>query len=688
MTAPVAIGRRHTTKPRKKVMRHPLIWFAPILLGCLFFPSFLSAQASPQVIQRDQAKEETLYQELRKTSPKSIPAFKSGTEAMDTGNYEDAVRSFNDVLKQSPDFAPALRRLGHSLIGVGKRDDGLAMIQKAIDLDRSADNLLSMAMARVDPGDNNYKPANSEIQKALALADESVKLDNGTDPAGLTLVADLSLQLKNIDKFTSAVHQLRMRFPDLLQTHYFTGIELANDGNFDKAVAEIRTAESLGLGSDEANQLISQIEKAKDEESFGLAGYFKYFYIFAAIVVLWAIGLGFLFIAGKSLSAQTLRSIENSDPNDITGGGHTGIKNSYRKLITVAGVYYYISQPIVVLLVVIVTAGIILGFLWIGTIPIKLVLILAFVGFGSIFYMFKSLLIRPKVEDPGRVLTEDEAPRLWALVRSVATDINTRPADEIRLTPACELAVYERGGFRKKIQDKAQRVLIIGVGTLDGFDQNAFRAVLAHEYGHFSNRDTAGGDVAYRVNSDIIRLAEAMYRGGTATIYNLVFHFIRLYHYLFRRITHGASRLQEVLADRVAVHHYGTAAFRGGLEHVIRREIEFNRVADREINEALSANRAFSNLYDLRETSEEGLRDIDKQLDDHLNKPTTADDTHPSPADRFRLAERITTKEAADLSGQVWDLFDDRLAVTSGMNKWVEEKIRAKRYGSAHDMLV
>ena len=49
------------------------------------------------------------------------------------------------------------------------------------------------------------------------------------------------------------------------------------------------------------------------------------------------------------------------------------------------------------------------------------------------------------------------------------------------------------------MQDKAQRLLILGVGVLDGFRLNAFRAVIAHEYGYFSNRDTAGGDVAFPV---------------------------------------------------------------------------------------------------------------------------------------------------------------------------------------------
>jgi Zn-dependent protease with chaperone function len=116
---------------------------------------------------------------------------------------------------------------------------------------------------------------------------------------------------------------------------------------------------------------------------------------------------------------------------------------------------------------------------------------------------------------------------------------------------------------------------VLGVGLLQGFEQGAFRAVLAHEYGHFSHRDTAGGDIALRVRQDMMKFATAMAERGQAVWWNLAFQFLRIYSFLFRRISHGATRLQEVLADRVAAHNYGAAQFEEGLRHVIQRDIEF-----------------------------------------------------------------------------------------------------------------
>jgi Zn-dependent protease with chaperone function len=660
-----------------------LLIFTQLIVSFLLI---LAPLTFAQQRERDPAQEAPIIEELQNLAPKAVDPFKTGTQKLDSGDVDGAITLFGDVLKLAPKFEPAMRRLGYALVGSGKRQEGLALIQKAVDQNRSADNMLGLAYALTSATKDGYVPNEFDIDRAFALARDGAKLKNGTDPDALALLADLSLRKKDLQSFNSAVNQLVLYFPDIVATHYFNSIKLANEGEFDRAVGEMKTAESMGVPSEDANGLIAEIEKAKAESQSGIAGYTNYLYYFAAVVAAWAIGLAALFIIGRVLSAKTLHAIENSDPNDISGGGQAGLRGFYRKLITFAGIYYYLSQPIVMLLVIVATVGVIFFFFWIGTIPIKLVLILGFVGAATIFYMFKSLLKRSKVEDPGRILTKEEAPRFWQLVEDVASTIDTRPVDEIRLTGGSEIAVYERGGFRAKLRDNAERILIVGVATMNDFRQNAFRAVLAHEYGHFSHRDTAGGDVAFRVNTDIIRLANSMAQSGTATHYNLAFQFIRVYHFLFRRITLGATRLQEILADRVAVYHFGAPAFCEGLEHVIRREIEFDHVANKELNAAFSTNRAVGNLYELK-ADENERSNLEKDVDSIINRATTPDDSHPSPADRFRLAKRIACRELTEIDGQVWDLFDDKDRLSGEMSKMLDERVREVRYGSSHTIL-
>jgi len=636
-------------------------------------PSGTSAQTPP----REEAREQVHYDLLAKTAPKAVEKFKGATAALDQKKYADAILLYREVLKQAPDFPPALRRIGYAMASLGQREDGLKMTKKAAELDRTTDSLMGYAMLLACLSYEECKPTKAEISEALTYAREGVQKDTKNEPENAFVLAELQLRAESWDEFDRSASQLVTKFPNESGSHYYNAISLANKNDLSGAEAEINKAILLGLPRESAASFLAAIQQERDNAFFGLGGYLWYLYAGIAVVMLWAIGLVALFVVGRSLSAKTLRSIETGDPNDIAGSQHAGLRQLYRKVISFAGIYWYISQPIVMLVVVVLTVGGILFFFWIGTIPIKLVLIIGFIGTATLFVMIKSLFVRIKMEDPGRALTEDEAPGMWKTVREVAETLQTRPVTEIRVTPGTDLAVYERGNMRAKMNDKADRILILGTAVLNDFDQNAFRAVLAHEYGHFSNRDTAGGDIAYRVNDHIFRLAEAMGNAGTATVYNVGFQFLRIYHFLLRRITHGATRLQEVLADRVAVYQYGAAAFQEGLTHVVRRDIEFSHLADNEINSSYSARRALQNLYELKVENETVKGQLDVQFDETINRATTEDDTHPSPADRFKYAGRITSRDGMPrVDGQVWDLFNDRDALISEMNAVIEQRIK------------
>jgi Zn-dependent protease with chaperone function len=84
---------------------------------------------------------------------------------------------------------------------------------------------------------------------------------------------------------------------------------------------------------------------------------------------------------------------------------------------------------------------------------------------------------------------------------------------------------------------------------------------------------------------------------GTANIFNPAWHFLRLFFALFQRITLGASRLQEVIADRFAATIYGGAIFAEGLRHVTRRSVQFSAEAGAFVERAKERRAAIPNLY-------------------------------------------------------------------------------------------
>ena len=303
----------------------------------------------------------------------------------------------------------------------------------------------------------------------------------------------------------------------------------------------------------------------------------------------------------------------------------------------------------------------------IGQVPIKLLLLLVIGAVVTVVKMLQSLFIKVAAGDPGRTLAPAEAPALWQLAREVAQSVGTQAVDEIRITPGTEMAVYERGTASERRRDVAHRVLVMGVGLVNDFRLGAFRAVLAHEYGHFAHRDTAGGDVALRVRRDITMFAIALYQQGQAVWWNLAFQFFRVYDFLFRRISHGATRLQEVLADRMAAHVYGPAAFEEGLRHVIARSVEFETAVTLELRSAAHARRRVHDLYALPPLPTLASMDVEKRIADAISRPTTEDDTHPGPSDRFRLVRNVSYNGGQPDSTPVWDLFVSRHQLTAEM---------------------
>ena len=183
--------------------------------------------------------------------------------------------------------------------------------------------------------------------------------------------------------------------------------------------------------------------------------------------------------------------------------------------------------------------------------------------------------------------------------------------------------------------------------------------------------------MALRVNSDMMKFARGMILSRQNTRWNLGFQFLRLYHRIFTRISHGAGRLQEVLADRRAAYHFGAQAFEEGLSHAVRRRIEFEHLVNKEIADAVDSRRSFSNLYELVKIEENTDQDsVEKEFQKAINRETSDTDTHPSPAERFKLVRQMVSKESPAVTGMVWELFADREKLTQEMSSLVEAKIK------------
>ncbi|WP_431963348.1 M48 family metalloprotease [Actinacidiphila sp. bgisy160] len=156
-------------------------------------------------------------------------------------------------------------------------------------------------------------------------------------------------------------------------------------------------------------------------------------------------------------------------------------------------------------------------------------------------------------------VTREEAPGLWELATGIAWRAGARPPDVLLLTGDANASVSEDGAALGLLS--GQRRLHLGLPLLASLTHAELRAVLAHEFGHFSHRHTRFGAVAYRCD---VALATTLgeWDSGRRWWFSLphlvVRGSVRLYALVFRRLTFAVRRHQELEADRTAARLAGS----------------------------------------------------------------------------------------------------------------------------------
>jgi Zn-dependent protease with chaperone function/Flp pilus assembly protein TadD len=595
-----------------------------LLAGC----AAESVDAPPKRASRDPKDEQILEQQLKGMNPKAVPIYQEATKAMDSVDLEKAAKLYQEVLVLAPDFSTAYRRLGYIELSRNNIDKAEELDRKALELEPNSFNQSALALVLVQ------KDIPKDSQEAFDLATSAVEsLPNDSQANYALLVSALSVN--KLDVAHKANQQLIKLVPYNPLAHYFAGLLAANDGKWEKAETELLYARDLGADPKFVQEVLDKgiARNALLIRSIRRSG---------IATVFWLIGLGVLFATGTWLSRATMQALNKATPlsNFQIKPEEGRIRSIYRAVIAILSIYFYISIPFVILILLLVVGGAFYIFLLIGTIPIQLSVVLVIMLVVSLFAILRSLFSRIKDVLPGRQLQRIDAPELWRLVEEVAGKLDTRPADVIYVTPWTGIAVNERGSILQKLRGTAKRNLILGMGVLPGLTQGQLASILAHEYGHFSNRDTAGGNLAYQVYGSLTQIAEGLIRSGAALIYNPVWWFVMAYQRIYLRVTLGASRLQEVLADRYAAMAYGSQNFIDGLQSVIRQSIEFPLRADVEVRRSLEQKQPLNNLYDL--PMDENLQgELQKQLDDAMNRQTSQYDSHPAPHERIEWIEQM-----------------------------------------------
>lgn len=393
-------------------------WVRSVVLPGLALVSLLAMVGRVEAVraahQRNQDDEAKLAAPLDAVSPGLGADFARATQHMDEGHIAEAQTGFKAVVAKVPNHAPTLWRLSSLAQIEGNKSEALRYAREAFAAESVWQARLTLAEALL------MSPRkDGDVKEAERLVDH-LKAEHpgpGTTLAAITLALDHN----DIDQLAREVNVLETQAPEAPQTYFWKALWLANIDKFDEAAEALQKAVALGLPRAVADDFA---------ESSGIGEHarrWRYAKWGAGILVVWLVGLGVLFVAGRWLSHKVLRAVENAAGNaDLLDRTTRSFRKLYGWMIGAGAVYFYLSIPIVIGVVVLLAGGVIMGFVALGRIPVKLCVILAIGAAISVWSMLKSLIVRRGPETPpGRPLTEAEAPQMWRLLRDVAARVNT-----------------------------------------------------------------------------------------------------------------------------------------------------------------------------------------------------------------------------------------------------------------------
>ena len=171
------------------------------------------------------------------------------------------------------------------------------------------------------------------------------------------------------------------------------------------------------------------------------------------------------------------------------------------------------------------------------------------------------------------------------------------------------------------------------------------------------------------VDQAIRNFASAIIRRGRIRKWDIGVHFLRFFNGTFRRLTFGASRLQEVHADFVSVTAYGKTAFECGLRQSIRRTIEFTGKYDRAVAAYLRRGTPIPSLYGASPPIDVMERERqERAIESVIANPSAEWDTHPSPAERIAFAGRVNAVDLPVSQAFLADCFPNIAALREEMD--------------------
>ncbi len=221
------------------------------------------------------------------------------------------------------------------------------------------------------------------------------------------------------------------------------------------------------------------------------------------------------------------------------------------------------------------------------------------IGLLTLIFLLKFLGGKDVEADPSlQEITREDAPALYQMISEIVKEVDTSFPKKIFITPEVNAAVFYDSGFWSMILP-VRKNLRIGMGLVNSVSRTEFKAILAHEFGHFSQQSMKVGSYVYNVNQVIHNMlfdnesfnslaqSWANVNGYLSFFVRMAVGIVRGLQFILRKVYEvvnvsymGLSREMEYHADEVAANVTGSKPLITSLLRLELAEFSYNTVLE------------------------------------------------------------------------------------------------------------
>jgi len=331
-------------------------------------------------------------------------------------------------------------------------------------------------------------------------------------------------------------------------------------------------------------------------------------------------------------------------------------------------------------------------------------------GLMLVFFLIKFIFAKREKTVTGHEVKENEHPELFSFIRKVTDEVGTNYPKHVYLTNE----VNAMASFRPNLWSlflPIRKNLTIGLGLVNSVNQSEFKTVLAHEFGHFSQRSMRFGSYVYHLNRALYNLLyentgyhKALNAWGRthwilrfAAMINV--YIVRCIQEILRKMYIFINKSYMQLSREMEFHADTIAAYASGGNNVVSslRRIEIGDVCYNQmfgiINSELSEKQRPANIYELHsvfiknyadiynlQTDKNGLPVANEKIDALDNVQVTLDNqwaSHPDLEDRENNVDRLNL-HAQVVHESPWKLFNNPQELQKHFSDLIYEGVTSK----------